>query len=304
VVGLLGASAAGIALFVPAVRTALASRGFVSNRSAVVEDGDSAASLAAKATSEEVRGLRVSVERLADAVRALSDRSPTDDAGSRFEALESRLIEASRRDSEAIGSLEGSIGDIAALLGELRGEIDAVKMLASIPSGDLVDDGGDAAPDAPVSSPDENSAGPSPLPPGEPSASPDRDRWIAELSASDSGRRFTAIVELARLRDPAAVSELGKSLASDPDVYCRTEAARTLGEFRAVAAVPFLIAALRDREGMVAVTAAESLKLITTKSFGFTNKATPQERREAISRWESWWEKNKDSAPGSGASKH
>lgn len=305
VLALLAAGSSGVALFVPGVRAVLEARGFVSRGPAAASDEERATASAPAATPAEIRDLRGSVESLAQSVRALTERSAAPDATDRLAALEASLLEAVRRDSDSLANLEVAIGDVRELVGELRGEIDAVKMLASLPGPDAdgaaVDPSAEETPQAPAEPKPSTS---SELPPGESSASPERDRWIAELSAGDSGRRFTAIVELARLRDPAAIPELGKSLASDPDVYCRTEAGRTLGELRAMAAVPFLIAALRDRENMVVVTAAESLKLITSKSFGFTAKSSPQDRREAISRWESWWEKNKDSLLGPGGSKH
>jgi HEAT repeat protein len=249
-------------------------------------------------TREDLDALRSSVESLDATVRALAERAESADR-TRWTEIERRLGESSRSDDVALATIEGALDDVRAMVVQVREEIDAVKLLSSIPSGDVVDGSARGEDREAVSEPE---TAPPSTPPAAPTDSPDRDRWIADLAESDSGKRFTAIVELARLRDSSAIPELGKTLASDPDVYCRTEAGRTLGEFRDYSAVPYLITALRDRETMVALTAAEALKSITTKTFGFTNKATPQERREAISRWESWWEKNKDSHAGGGGS--
>ncbi len=294
VVALLGAGAAGITLFVPGLRAPLEEKGLLSRTSKEPAARTESARGGAEEAATELRELRSAVERLSDAVGTLAARPPAPDLEARFAALETRLLEAARGDSEVIASLEGSVSDLRVLLDGVREEVDAFKMLASVslPSAGDEDEGPrgggrDPSPDPP---------GPSEVPSAPPAAgNPDLARWIADLESADSGKRFTAIVELTRLRDPGAVSAIGRTLATDPDVYCRTESCRALGELRDYRGVPHLIAALRDRESMVALASAEALKQITKKSFGFTSKATPQERREATSRWESWWEKNKDS---------
>lgn len=113
--------------------------------------------------------------------------------------------------------------------------------------------------------------------------------WLDALGDDDAGVRFSAVVELGRLRSLRAVPPLGEALVSDPDPYVREQAARTLAVFRERGAGRWLVQALEDPAETVALEAAATLQKLARKNFGFTEKASKSERKAALSKWEEWW---------------
>jgi HEAT repeat protein len=130
-----------------------------------------------------------------------------------------------------------------------------------------------------------------------PKPSVDVEALLKDLSAEDTGRRFTATVRLGKARDARAVGPLCKRLATDTDLFVRRACARALGEIGSEKAVPALIDALTDEEIFVALEAAKVLRKVTgvapdlrVEGGGPSGFPTPEQRREAQAKYRTWWE--------------
>ena len=151
----------------------------------------------------------------------------------------------------------------------------------------------------------------------------------ALTKASESGSReiqMRAIELLAQFQDKDA-NETIADLLNDPDVFVRQRAAIGLaqqGDKRALpvflsnleydnpfvrsqvlkflplvaddTAIPALIAALDDEQDFIADAAAALLRTLSGEAFGFRGSAPEAERRQAILRWQNWWN-NRPAAP-------
>jgi HEAT repeat protein len=90
--------------------------------------------------------------------------------------------------------------------------------------------------------------------------------WVGQLKDREPAKRLHAVKALGEARSDraAAVAALAEAVASDADAFVRRDAAAALGAIgsEARAAVPALVAALRDRSGPVRKSATEALKKV------------------------------------------
>ncbi len=119
----------------------------------------------------------------------------------------------------------------------------------------------------------------------------------------DEGLEVALFRTLGALKDPRVGPFLIECFKDETRYIglARAEAAISLAKHRETAAVPFLIAALRDRSGTVRVAAAYAVEEITRASvpIEWTGSSAdawlnaPIEAREsAAQRWEEWWKTN------------
>ncbi len=101
--------------------------------------------------------------------------------------------------------------------------------------------------------------------------------------------RSSAAFALGLMKDRRVIKYLPKHL-EDPSFSVRLETARSLlylGEFKGV---PVLIEGLNNSEQPVRMYCAESLREMTGKDFDYDHRQkTPEQRKEAISKWTAWW---------------
>ncbi len=121
-------------------------------------------------------------------------------------------------------------------------------------------------------------------------------RLVSGLRDSSSFVRSASANALGRIGDEAAIPDLRSSLF-DRNLWVRNAAARALALLGDNAGIPVLIRNLestaRERDQMVRAQAAEFLREVTGEDFGFDPHGTDAERREAIRRWESWWQERR-----------
>jgi hypothetical protein len=75
------------------------------------------------------------------------------------------------------------------------------------------------------------------------------------------------------------------------DENARAEAARLLGLLRLERATPQLIDAIEDASPSVRSAATTALTRVTRQLFGPSDDATPAQRKQAVARWRTWWDK-------------
>jgi HEAT repeat protein len=78
------------------------------------------------------------------------------------------------------------------------------------------------------------------------------------------------------------------------DYFLRTAAAAALGEMKSADAVEALADALTDKAQMVAQQANKSIRIITGFDTGMSPTARILERREAHSKFLTWWRNHED----------
>ncbi len=118
------------------------------------------------------------------------------------------------------------------------------------------------------------------------------DRWIRRLKDGNENIRFSATLELGRLKDLRAVAALTEVLRKDRDYYVRLGAATALGDIRAVDAIPTLIDALNDSDALVRTAANDALQAITEQPFEFVPGMSKSERRKLQKKWKDWFTDN------------
>ena len=115
-------------------------------------------------------------------------------------------------------------------------------------------------------------------------------------SKSRRNIRFTATLELGRLKDRRAAPALIQVLSRDRDPVVRLGAATALGSMGAVDAVPALIESLGDRESDVRTAAKDSLQGITQHfiELDAPEGQTPGRRewKNLQKQWRVWWREN------------
>jgi tetratricopeptide (TPR) repeat protein len=82
-----------------------------------------------------------------------------------------------------------------------------------------------------------------------------------------------------------------KRLLHSQNPNIRRSAARFLGEWGDISAIPALIKALGDKNREVRFFSSESLKVLTGQDFGFNPNDTEENRKKSIKRWQEWWAK-------------
>lgn len=137
----------------------------------------------------------------------------------------------------------------------------------------------------------------SPTPPA-PTRAADHDevvqKQIGHLKHPNENIRFTAALELGRLKDLRATGPLIEVLEKDRDYYVRLGAATALGDIKACDAVPPLIDALDDKDTLVRTAANDALQAITGQAFEFVADLTARQRRTIMKEWRSWWTANEN----------
>ena len=137
---------------------------------------------------------------------------------------------------------------------------------------------------------------PPPTEPTEPERDPGHDqeveRWIQRLKDANENIRFSATLELGRLKDLRATAPLVQVLEKDKDYYVRLGAATALGDLKAVDAVPALIEALNDSDALVRTAANDALQAISEQPFEFVPGMSKSERRKLQKQWKGWFEEN------------
>ena len=117
-------------------------------------------------------------------------------------------------------------------------------------------------------------------------------RWSERLGDTNENTRFSAALELGRLKDVRAAPALIKVLAEDRDYYVRLGAAAALGQMKACAAVPALIEALDDKDTLVRTAANDALQAVTGHTRAFATEMSEDERRAVMTEWNDWWSSN------------
>ena len=118
------------------------------------------------------------------------------------------------------------------------------------------------------------------------------DRWIRRLGDGNENIRFSATLELGRLKDLRATDPLVTVLKGDKDYYVRLGAATALGDLRAADAIPPLIDALNDSDALVRTAANDALQAVTEQPFEFVPGMSKSERRKLQKKWKDWFEEN------------
>ncbi len=127
------------------------------------------------------------------------------------------------------------------------------------------------------------------------SAPPDSEltKVLENLNSNDPTTRWDALEKIRKRRDKALASHV-LPLLDDRDTFVRGQAAYTLGELKAMPAVPRLVKLLRDDEIMVREEALTSLMVITGQTFKFDVNGSKDVRDKGIRKWEDWIASNKD----------
>ncbi|MHC5009861.1 MAG: HEAT repeat domain-containing protein [Planctomycetota bacterium] len=215
-------------------------------------------------------------------------------------ALEARLMEADKESATRIGILQDRIvrleSDFKTLNEWVREATERARAALEEPP-----------------PPEETPSAPPPEPPvreppdppyTEPERDPEReaevDRWIERLRDPNENIRFSATLELGRLKSLRATEPLLGVLKGDRDFYVRLGAATALGDIRACDAVPALIDRLNDdKDALVRTAANDALRLITEEQravtgddFLFDADMSSTERKRIQKQWRDWWRAN------------
>jgi len=115
---------------------------------------------------------------------------------------------------------------------------------------------------------------------------------IDSLRDRRSSVRGNAAISLGVLHDPRALAPLALATL-DADPMVRASACHGLGDLGDHAAGGALIELLDDANVTVRRSASEALRMITGNTLGYRPRAPLAERRKAIARWRTWWERTK-----------
>ena len=85
---------------------------------------------------------------------------------------------------------------------------------------------------------------------------------------------------------------------NDSAAFVRARAAGLDEQVPDAQAIPALIAHLNDEDAVVRLSSHEALRQRTGRDFGYLPYGLPEERAEAASRWEGWWETQRVSTSG------
>ena len=112
--------------------------------------------------------------------------------------------------------------------------------------------------------------------------------YVEHIDDPDPYVRYKVLLTLKAMRDDATLPHLRTRL-DDPDVDVRVNAFDAMAELGAREAIPTLIEALGDDQHRIRRVAQNSLHMITGKTLDYDSNSGPEERTEAIARWEAWW---------------
>ena len=118
-------------------------------------------------------------------------------------------------------------------------------------------------------------------------------RLIELLESEPIEVKLRIIGILALIKDVRSLKPFRKML-KDTSLPVRCRSAWALGEMSNLGSVPFLIAALSDKESNMRFFAINSLQKLTGLRLGFEPRDTEKNRKRSISAWKKWWEENKN----------
>ena len=133
-----------------------------------------------------------------------------------------------------------------------------------------------------------------------PSASGDGDSFtpqvtglLKQLQNIDEKERLDALDKLSSQSDLRLVPHVLPLLA-DPYEFNRFYAAKTLGDWGAKVAVPYLIEALLDEMSFVRQASLQALHHLTGQNFRFDHQGDPNDpkNKTALESWRTWWAAN------------
>lgn len=237
----------------------------------------------ADAKQEDARARAAALEKLAD------------DLDAKLEVISTRIGETDLLSKERITTLsnrvdrwENEIARLAELIRKVQEDAaaEAARRVATPPTPPPTEPPPKTEPEQPPATP------PRVAPPSDPERDAEVARWIERLKDSNENVRFGATLELGRLKDLRAAEPLVTVLSEDKDYYVRLGAATALGDIKACAAVPALIEALDDKDGLVRTAANDSLQAITGQAFEFVTEMSGRERRKVMKQWRDWWKEN------------
>lgn len=241
----------------------------------------SSSSTSGPASSGEVdrlTGVLAGIEaRLENLERAAAADTRGDE---RFAVVEDSIRDLEARSTSALEALGSDLSSMRALLESMSSTVAAKDDAAVAATGAV----GDGVAEDPVSEEPPAAAG-----------DPELDAVLADLVASEAGKRFSALVELGRRGDAGQTAAVAEVLLNDEDFVVREFAANVLGNFGVPAAVAPLITALRDPAPSVVMASDEALRRITRKNFGMKRRSSASAREDVVRKWEAWWKKNADS---------
>ena len=184
--------------------------------------------------------------------------------------------------SQKVQQAEDEIAHLSALIRQVQedAQAEAARRVATPPQ-----------PTPPEPTPPEPAPQPTPMQPKpiDPKHEADLALWIDRLKDSNENIRFSATLELGRLKDLRAAPPLIEVLQKDRDYYVRLGAATALGDMKACDAIPVLIEALDDKDSLVRTAANDALQAITGKAFEFVTEMTGRQRRKVMKDWRDWW---------------
>ncbi|MFV1958333.1 MAG: HEAT repeat domain-containing protein [Planctomycetota bacterium] len=214
-------------------------------------------------------------------------RAQLDVLQARLEASDALASDHLKAQAQRLDRIEGEVSALSALLREVKEEAEreaARRRARPVPT-----------------PPKPESATREPTPVRPPVAPPDKPagantqavtRWIRRLKDANENIRFSATLELGRLKDRRASAPLVEVLQKDRDYYVRLGAATALGDIKAVDAFPALVDALNDRDGLVRTAANDALQSITEQAYALPPGMSKGERRRLQKKWRSWFKEN------------
>ncbi|MCZ6688603.1 MAG: HEAT repeat domain-containing protein [Planctomycetota bacterium] len=116
--------------------------------------------------------------------------------------------------------------------------------------------------------------------------------YVDRIDDLDSEIRYKIVLTLKAMRHKDSIPHLLKA-ATDPDADVRVNAFDAIAEVGGREAIPMFIEALREDDHRIRRVAQNSLHMLTGKTLDYEADSEPEERQQAIVRWESWWESSR-----------
>jgi hypothetical protein len=123
-------------------------------------------------------------------------------------------------------------------------------------------------------------------------------KQVQLLNDGDASKVWAALTELGNTPDPRVIPYVVPTL-SHGDPFVRHQAMTLLGDLNAKEAIEPLIQGLGDEEPWVREGAHTALRKITRQNLRFDTHASREQRAEAKSAWEKWWQANREKLLGS-----
>ena len=116
--------------------------------------------------------------------------------------------------------------------------------------------------------------------------------YVDRIDDPRSEIRFKIVLTLKAMRHKDSIPYLLKA-ASDKDIDVRVNAFDALAEVGGREAIPMFIEALRENDHRIRRDAQNSLHMLTGETLDYEANSEPEDRQQAIVRWESWWESSR-----------